>query len=472
MKPLKHLIIVFILSTLVYDARAAADVRGTPNFIIINCDNLGYGDIGCFGSKKHRTPHIDRMAALGMRLTSFYSTSAVCTPSRAALMTGCYPRRVNMHVGDRNGIVLFPVSRKGLHPDEVTIAEVLKVRGYATICIGKWHLGDQLEFLPTRQGFDEYFGIPYSDNMVGNKRAGWPPLPLMRNEEVVDAPTDRNTLTKRYTDEAIGFIQRNKDRPFFLYLPHAMPGSDRAPFASEAFRGKSANGLYGDSVEEIDWSTSEILRALERFDLNKRTLVIWTSDNGAYVDRGGSNAPLRGGLHDTTEGGFRMPCVAWWPGRIPEGTSSDEVTTMMDLLPTFAGLAGAQLPKDRVIDGKDIWPILAAKEGAKSPHEAFYYYYMSQLHAVRAGKWKLHLPLKNKLVRPGRRRSGERALYDLDNDIGEKNNVANDHPDVVQQLSALAEDARRELGDDGRGGIGQRPAAFVEKPTARRLRKE
>ncbi len=447
----------------------AADARKAPNFVIVNCDNLGYGDIGCFGSKKHRTPHIDRMAAEGMRLTSFYSTSAVCTPSRAALMTGCYPRRVNMHVGDNNGIVLFPVSRKGLHTDEVTIAEVLKTRGYATICIGKWHLGDQAEFLPTRQGFDEYFGIPYSDNMVGDKRPGWPPLPLMRNEKVVDAPTDRNTLTMRYTQEAIGFIERNKGRPFFLYLPHAMPGSDIAPFASKAFRGKSANGLYGDSVEEIDWSTGEILRALERLDLDTRTLVIWTSDNGAYLNRGGSNAPLRGGLHDTTEGGFRMPCIAWWPGQIPEGTSSDEVTTMMDLLPTFARLAGAELATARVIDGKDIWSILSAQEEAKSPHEAFYYYYMTQLHAVRAGKWKLHLPLEKKLVRPGRRRPGERALYDLDKDIGEKNNVAADHPDVVERLTALAEKARRELGDDRRQGIGQRPAAFVEKPTARKL---
>ena len=442
----------------------------SPNFVLINCDNLGYGDVGCFGSTKHRTPHVDRMAAEGIRLTSFYSASAVCTSSRAALLTGCYPRRVNMHVGHNNGVVLFPASPKGLHPDEVTIAEVLQKQGYATTCIGKWHLGDQPEFLPTRQGFDEYFGIPYSDNMVGGKRNGWPPLPLMRSEEVVDAPTDRNTLTMRYTHEAIDFIERNKGRPFFLYLPHAMPGSDTAPFASKAFRGRSANGLYGDSVEEIDWSTGEILGTLKRLNLDKRTLVVWTSDNGAYLNRGGSNAPLRGGLHDTTEGGFRMPCIAWWPGQIPVGATGDEMTTMMDLLPTFAKLAGADVPADRVIDGKDIWPILSGQKGATSPHEAFYYYYMTQLHAVRAGKWKLHLPLEKKLVRPRRRKPGELALYDVDSDIGEKNNVAADHPDVVKRITALAEKARRELGDDGREGTGQRPAAFVEKPTPRKVR--
>jgi arylsulfatase A len=468
---LQPLVVISILTAFAAGAPvpADADAPPRPNFILINCDNLGYGDIGCFGSKKHRTPHVDRMAAEGIRLTSFYSASAVCTPSRAALMTGCYPRRVNMHVGDNDGIVLFPMSRKGLHPDEVTIAEVLKKRGYATTCIGKWHLGDQPEFLPTRQGFDEYFGIPYSDNMVGNKRPGWPPLPLMRNEQVVEAPADRNTLTMRYTHEAVDFIERNEKRPFFLYLPHAMPGSDRAPFPGHAFQGKSANGPYGDSVEEIDWSTGEILGALKRLNLDERTLVIWTSDNGAYLDRGGGNAPLRGGLHDTTEGGFRMPCVARWPGKIPNGASSDEVTTMMDLLPTFALLAGGEPPTDRVIDGKDIWPILSGQKGAKSPHDAFYYYYMTQLHAVRAGKWKLHLPLDKKLVRPGRRRPAEIALYDLENDVGETRSLADRHPDVVSRLTRLAETARRELGDDGKSGTGQRPAAYVDNPTAQRL---
>ena len=464
-------LLVLAAAVLVATSSSAAEAE-RPNFILINCDNLGYGDIGCFGSKTHRTPHVDRMAAEGIRLTSFYSTSAVCTPSRAALMTGCYPRRVNMHVGDNNGIVLFPASRKGLHPDEVTVAEVLKGRGYATTCIGKWHLGDQPVFLPTRQGFDGYFGIPYSDNMVGGKRIGWPPLPLMRNEEVVEAPADRDTLTMRYTHETVDFIERNKDRPFFVYLPHAMPGSTKAPYASKAFQGKSANGRYGDSVEEIDWSTGEILTALERLNLDKRTLVIWTSDNGAYQNwakNEGSNLPLRGGLHDTTEGGFRMPCIAWWPGRVPAGAKSDEVSTMMDLLPTFARLAGGKPPPDRVIDGKDIWPILSGRKDAKSPHEAFFYYYMTQLHAVRAGKWKLHLPLEQKLIRSGRRRPGEVALHDLENDIAETTNLADKHPDVVKRLTQLAEAARRELGDDGKPGTGQRPAGFVEKPTAQRL---
>ena len=464
--------LVFATVIVIASVRADAGAPRRPNFVLINCDNLGYGDIGCFGSKKHRTPHVDRLAVEGMRLTSFYSTSAVCTPSRAALMTGCYPRRVNMHVGFKDRIVLMPVSPKGLHPDEVTVAELLQQRGYATTCIGKWHLGDQPEFLPTRQGFDEYFGIPYSDNMVGNKGRGWPPLPLMRNEVVVEAPADRDTLTKRYTQETVDFIERNKDRPFFVYLPHAMPGSTKAPYASRAFQGKSANGRYGDSVEEIDWSTGEILGALKQRNLDSRTLVIWTSDNGAYQNwsnNEGSNLPLRGGLHDTTEGGLRMPCVAWWPGKIPAGTTSDEVTTMMDLLPTFVQLAGGRLPSGRVIDGKDIFPILSGREGARSPHEAFYYYYMTQLHAVRAGKWKLHLPLEKKLIRPRRRRPGKLALYDLQNDVGETTNLAEKHPGVVERLTQLAERARLELGDDEHAGAGQRPAGFVEKPTARHL---
>ncbi|NOY00576.1 MAG: sulfatase [Verrucomicrobia bacterium] len=463
------MLLTVVLGSFCLSALHAADKaeQKKPNFIIINCDNVGYGDFACFGSKKHRTPRIDKMAAEGMRLTSFYATAAVCTPSRASLMTGCYPRRVNLHVDHNNGVVLFPISPKGLNPDEVTIAEVLKKQDYATICIGKWHLGDQLEFLPTRQGFDEYFGIPYSDNMVGNKGSGWPPLPLMRNEKVVDAPTDRNTLTKRYTEEAIDFIERNKDDPFFIYLPHAMPGSDEAPFASEDFLGKSANGRYGDSIEEIDWSTGEILDTLKRLNIDRQTLVILTSDNGAYLHTGGGNLPLRGGLYDTYEGGFRIPTIAWWPGRIKAGVSNDEVSSMMDLLPTFAGLAGQQLDGNRVIDGKDIWPILAGKEGAKSPHEAFYYYFMTQLHAVRSGKWKLHLPLQKKLIRPGVYKLGELALYDLDSDIGEKNNIAADHPNVVKRLKLLAERARRDLGDEGREGSGQRPAATVEKPTAR-----
>jgi arylsulfatase A-like enzyme len=446
-----------------------------PNFIVIFCDNLGYGDIGCFGSKKHRTPHLDRMAAEGMRLTSFYVTSGVCTPSRASLMTGCYPRRVNMHVDARGGVVLRPVSPKGLHPDEITIAEMLKARGYATACIGKWHLGDQPRFLPTRQGFDSYLGIPYSDDMVARKGRPWPPLPLMRNEKVIEAPVDRNTLTKRYTEEAIRFITANRNRPFFLYLPHAMPGSTRKPFASEKFRGKSANGSYGDSVEEIDWSTGEILAALKRLGLGEHTLVLWTSDNGAPRRNPpqGSNAPLRGWGYTTMEGAMRVPCVARWPGRVPAGTTCDELCTTMDLLPTFARLAGTRPPSDRIIDGRDIWPLLAGTKGARSPHEAFFYYYMAQLQAVRAGKWKLHLPLEAKWVSfGGRTRKSGAALYDLDADIGETTNLAGKHPEVVARLMALAEKAREDLGDINRKGKHQRPAGWVANPKPQVLSKE
>ena len=448
-------------------ARRMPKAKRATNFIVILCDNLGYGDVGCFGSKKHRTPHVDRMAREGMRLTSFYATSGVCTPSRASLMTGCYPRRVNMHTDGRGGAVLRPVSPKGLHGDEVTIAEVLKAAGYATACIGKWHLGDQPAFLPTRQGFDLYFGIPYSDDMTERKDRGWPPLPLMRNERVVEAPVDRNTLTRRYTREAVRFLEANRDRPFLLYLPHAMPGSTRAPFAGERFRGKSANGPYGDSVEELDFSTGEVLAALKRLGIDEHTLVVWTSDNGAPRRRPpqGSNAPLRGWGYTTAEGGMRVPCVVRWPGRIPPGRSCDELCTTMDLLPTFARLAGAALPDGRVIDGKDIWPLLSGRPGATSPHEAFYYYHMEQLQAVRSGRWKLYLPLERKQVTLGGRTQRAAAeLYDLDADIGERTNLAGKRPETVRRLTALAERARDDLGDVGRPGKGQRPAAFVKHP--------
>jgi len=454
-------------------AGSAERARRRPNFVVILCDNLGYGDVGCFGSTRHRTPHVDRMAREGICLTSFYATSGVCTPSRASLMTGCYPRRVNMHVDDRGGAVLRPVSRKGLHPDEVTIAEVLKGAGYATACIGKWHLGDQPAFLPTRQGFDLYLGIPYSDDMTERKDRGWPPLPLMRNERVIEAPVDRNTLTSRYTEEAVRFIEVNREKPFFLYLPHAMPGSTQAPFADKRFRGKSANGPYGDSVEELDWSTGKILASLERLGLDEDTLVVWTSDNGAPQRRPpqGSNAPLRGWGYTTAEGGMRVPCIVRRPGRIPAGGRCDEVCAMMDILPTFARLAGTAPPVDRVIDGKDIWPLLSGRSGAKSPHEAFFYYYMAQLQAVRSERWKLYLPLERKLISlSGKTKRAAAELYDLDSDIGETSNLADRYSDVVKRLTSLAEEVRKDLGDLGRPGKGQRAAAFVTDPVPQTLR--
>ncbi len=438
-----------------------------PNVIVFLCDNLGYGDIGCFGSRVHRTPNVDRLAAEGMRLTSFYAASGVCTPSRAALMTGCYPRRVGLHLTQPDGAVLRPVSPNGLHPDEVTMAEVLKAAGYATACIGKWHLGDQAEFLPTRQGFDEFFGIPYSDDMVENRERGWPPLPLMCGRQVINAPVNRNLLTQKYTQEAVKFITANRQRPFFLYLPQAMPGSTARPFASPRFQDRSANGPYGDSVEELDWSTGEILDALRDLQLNHRTLIVWTSDNGAPQRRPaqGSNRPLRGWGYTTWEGGMRVPCIVRWPGRIPAGANSDEIVSTMDLLPTLARLAGTVLPPDRIIDGRDVWPLLSGQPDARSPHAAFYYYFTDQLQAVRSGRWKLHLPLPAKRTNlAGGIAPAQAELYDLDADIGESNNVVAAHPDVVQRLTALAEAARDDLGDGPAPGKRQRPAGRVGHP--------
>lgn len=332
-----------------------------PNFVLVLADNLGYGDLGCYGNTRQRTPNLDAMAKAGMRFTDFYSASGVCTPSRASLMTGCYPRRVGLDYTEPDGLVLRPVSPNGLNPGEVTIAEILKGRGYATAAIGKWHLGDQPAFLPTRQGFDYYFGIPYSEDMVGGLKPGWPSLPLMEGERVVEAPVDRCSLTRRYTEKSVDFIIRRRDQPFFLYLPQALPGSVETPFPGERFRGKSANGPYGDAIEELDWSMGEILRALGRLGLESSTLVVWTSDNGA-VRRNppqGSNLPLGGWGYTTAEGGQRVPCLARWPGRVLAGAVCDALATSMDLLPTCARLAGAREPRDRIIDGKDIWPLLS-----------------------------------------------------------------------------------------------------------------
>ena len=318
--------------------------RSQPNFIVVYCDNLGYGDIEPFGSTLHRTPNLNRMAAEGRKFTHFCVTAGVCTPSRASLMTGCYPQRVGMHHNDRDGWVLRPVSPYGLHPDEVTIAEVLKQQGYATAIVGKWHLGDQPSFLPTRQGFDWFFGVPYSDDMTARvwqaDGSTWPPLPLMENERVIEAPCDRNGLTKRYTERAMQWIAEHKDEPFFLYFPQAMPGSTRTPFSSPDFKGKSNNGPWGDSIEELDWSIGVMLDQLEELGIADNTLVIWTSDNGAPINPDpddlsrGSNLPLHGRGYTTSEGAFRVPTIAWQPGKVPAGTVCSELATTMDLLPT------------------------------------------------------------------------------------------------------------------------------------------
>ena len=417
-----------------------------PNFIFVYADNLGYGDIACFGHSKHRTPHLDRMAAEGMKLTHFYSTSGVCTPSRASLMTGCYPRRVGLDFPAPDGAVLRPISPNGLHPDEITIAEVLKHAGYVTHMIGKWHLGDQSVFLPTRQGFDSWLGIPYSDNAHKREnRPHWPELPLMRNERVVVQPVDPDTLTKRYTEDAIRFLQEHAEaaNPFFLYMPQAMPGSTTAPAASPRFKGKSRNGPWGDSIEELDWSMGEILNELSKLGIEKSTLVIWTSDNGApkRAPVQGRNLPMGGWGYTTAEGGHRVPCIAYWPGKITAGSVCAELTSTIDMLSTFAHLAGGEVPKDRVIDGKNIWPLLAGESGAATPHEAFYYYYLDQLQCVRVGKWKLHLPLVNRFANLGRKvtQRSAAALYDVVADPGETDNLHDQHPGVVADLMTVAE---------------------------------
>jgi len=480
--PVKSCATLCGLLALVMPGRAAMHVGGVaaagalrPNIILILADNAGYGDLGCYGSKLHQTPSLDRMAAEGVRLTGFYSASGVCTPSRAALMTGCYPRRVNMHVSGSGGPVLRPSDSKGLNPAEVTIAKLLAGRGYATMCIGKWHLGDQPPFLPTPLGFAHFFGIPYSEDMVPSpQRPGFPPLPLMRDEKVIEAPADRDLLTKRYTEEAVRFITVNRERPFFLYLAEATPGSTAKAFVSPGFKGRSQNGPYGDSIEELDWSAGEILAALERLELEDQTLVIWTSDNGA-VRRNppqGSNAPLKGWGYDTSEGAMRMPCLVRWPGRVPAGRVGDELCTMMDWLPTLAVLAGGEPPRDRIIDGADIRPILFGEAGAVSHYDeaGFFYYMMGQLQAVRAGPWKLYLPLEKKIVNLQRQQEQSPVmLYNVRSDVGETKECSAEHPAVVARLTALAEKGRADLGDESREGRNQRPAGHVDEPKPQRL---
>lgn len=433
------------------------------------CDNLGYGDIGPYGSTLHRTPHLDRLASEGRKFTHFYAAANVCTPSRAGLMTGTYPRRLNLYQSVSRSSVLQPGESIGLNPAEITIAEVLKSVGYATMLIGKWHLGDQLPFLPTRQGFDQYWGVPYSDDMTPRAGTNWPPLPLLRNEVVIEAPVDRNELTRRETSEAIRFLSDNRSQPFFLLISHAMPGSTRASFSSPAFRGRSRNGPWGDAVEELDWSAGEILKALRRLKLDDNTVVIWTSDNPAprRDPPQGSNAPLSGYMNSPAEGGMRVPCLMRWPGRIPAGTVCEELATMMDLLPTVAFLAGATPPGPTVINGQNIWPLVAGTAGARTPHDAFFYYHFDQLQAVRSGPWKLFLALERQRAQPGapvKTAPVPARLFQVVEDPAETQNLATAHPEIVARLAGLAEPARREIGDLDIQGRGERPAGWVFNP--------
>jgi arylsulfatase len=476
---------VFLLVGLFAPAHAAEMPR--PNVVIIFCDDLGYGDIGCFGAQGYATPNLDRMAAEGVRLTRFYVAQAVCSASRAALLTGCYPNRIGIQGA------LGPRSEVGISDDETTLAEIARQRDYATGIFGKWHLGHHPRFLPVRHGFDEYFGLPYSNDMWPyhpgfahlppgeRERRGFPKLPMIENDQVVDAEVtadEQRQLTTQYTERAVRFIERNRERPFLLYVAHSMP---HVPlYVSDKHQGKTARGLFGDVIAEIDWSVGEILTALAKHGLDGRTLVIFTADNGpwlSYGDHCGSAGPLREGKGTSWEGGVREPFIARFPGQVPAGSVCNEPAMTIDLLPTIAGLIGAKLPQHK-IDGLDIWPLLAGQPGAKSPHEVLYFYYAdNELQAVMSGPMKLYLPHTYRTLagraggREGRpveyeQRTLERPeLYDVVADIGEQQNIADSHPEVVKRLLALAEEARSDLGDSltKRTGAGVRPVGRLER---------
>ena len=470
---MKRLLCLCLLAVLAPQA-LAADPPAKPNLVIILMDDMGYGDIAPFNAKtKNRTPNFERMAKEGMKLTSFYA-APVCTPSRAQLLTGCYAKRVSMPD------VLFPAAPIGLSAHEHTIAGLLKKEGYATLCVGKWHVGDQPEFLPTRRGFDHYFGLPYSNDMGGEwdgaedaplRIARKPPLPLVRDEKVIEQvkQRDQDRLTERYTDEAVQFIRDHKEGPFFLYLAHTAVHVPLHP--GDKYKGKSANGTYGDWVEEADASAGQVLDTLRELKLDKKTLVVFTSDNGPWLTQGkhgGEAGPLRGGKGGTFEGGVREPTIAWWPDQIAAGTTTDAVAGNIDLLPTFVKLAGGAVPADKKIDGADLSDLLLGR-AKEAPREAHFYFAGNELQAVRSGPWKL-------AVRPqsegtGRGRIGvpeankpyQPRLYNLDEDIGEAKDVAEAHPDVVKRLQDFAAKMDADLGV-AKVGPGVRKPGRVDKP--------
>jgi len=452
--------IVFTLLSLAFAALFAnvpvSSAASKPNFIVINIDDLGYADIGPFGSKRNKTPALDRMASEGCKLTSFYA-APVCSPSRAALMTGCYPKRA-LPISH----VLFPGNAMGLAPSEITVAELLKEAGYATAIVGKWHLGDQPEFLPNKQGFDLHFGLPYSNDMgpsedgvksdLGaplpkNSKGNQPPLPLLRNGEVVKRvlPDDQQSLVEIYTDEAVKFIEEHKSKPFFLYLPHNAVHFPLYP--GKKWVGKSGHGLYSDWVEEVDWSVGRVLDTIRAQGLSENTLVIFTSDNGGTPR--GVNDPLRGHKGSTWEGGIRVPMIAWWPTKIPANTSTDAICGMFDVLPTLASVAGAKLPTDRKIDGANIMHHLTGDSSVKPAHETFYYYKGMKLQAVRHQDWKLVIDQDKPANQKKAARPSAPMLFNLKSDIGESKDVAAEHPEIVAELQGLVAAMSTDLGLDG-----------------------
>ena len=494
--------IVCSASVQAQEGRPSSRAEQPPNIVLILADDLGYSDVGCFGARSFKTPNLDRMAREGVRLTSFYVAQPVCTASRAALLTGSYANRVGLFGA------LNHTSTTGIHADELLLPEVCKELGYATAIYGKWHLGHRPEFNPTRHGFDEFFGIPYSNDNgpLHPVIRDIPALPLMEGERIVETDPDQSQFTRRFTERSVEFIERNREKPFVLYVPHVMP---HVPiFASEKFRGRSGAGLYGDVIEELDWSVGEILKALKRHKVDERTLIIFASDNGPFLSYGehaGSARPLREGKLTVFEGGVRVPCIARWPGKIPAGSQCSELVTAMDLLPTIARRIGANLPEHK-IDGLDVWSLLTSQAvSKKSPRQTFYYYAGDELHAVRSGPWKLHLPHPYLTVaaEPGRggkpsnyeklkpasiklsglegiaSRHGYRVertgleLYNLEKDVGETTNVAVHHPEIVAQLLANAEAARSDLGDSltGRVGGNHRAAGKVDDETQQESRR-
>ena len=468
--------VVLLLLTQILSGSVVADESRPPNIVLLFVDDMGYADMGTQGAHQYgyRTPHLDQMAAEGTRFTNFLVAQPVCTASRAALMSGCYSNRVGM------AGALNHTSRSGIHLDEMLIPELLRKRGYATACYGKWHLGTLNELFPTRHGFDEWFGIPYSNDNgpLHPSVPGMPSLPLYDNDTVVELDPDQALFTRRFTDRAVKFIESNTDRPFFLYVPHVMP---HVPiFASDRFQGKSGGGLWGDVMEELDAGIGEVLNCINRNGLSENTLVIFASDNGPYSSYGehaGHAEPLRGGKLTCFEGGVRVPCIMRWPGRIPAGRVSDALVSSIDLLPTIAAVAGTSLPERR-IDGVNVWPMISG-DTEDSPRETFYYFSGRELHAVRYKNWKLHFPHEYLVVagEPGKNgkpsnwenmkplsitqsgirgiasRHGYRvesmgmALYDLSDDIAESRDVSSEHPDIVEKLKDLADRVRTDLGD-------------------------
>ena len=475
--------VVFLLAFLVIaSARAAPSL---PNIVIIFTDDQGYADVGVFGAKGFTTPNLDRMAAEGRKFTNFHVSQPVCSASRTALLTGCYSNRLGIHGA------LGPRDPRGIADTEMTLAQLLKQKGYATGIAGKWHLVRAPQFLPTHHGFDEYFGLPYSNDMwprhPETKPGAYPTLPLIEGDKVVKEEVtheDQAQLTTWYTERAVKFIDANRERPFFLYVAHNMP---HVPLhVSDKFKGKSERGLYGDVIEEIDWSVGEILAALKRNGLDENTWVIFTSDNGPWLNYGehaGSAAPLREGKGTCWEGGTREPCIMRWPGKIPAGTTCGDMLMTIDLFPTMAKLTGAEPPGHK-IDGLDVWPIIAGESGAKNPHDAYFFYFeTNQLQAVLSGdgRWKLQLPHTYRTlggkpggkdgapVKYGQRKLKQAELYDLENDVSETANVAGKNPGIVKRLEAFAEKAREDLGDalTKRKGAGARePGRIPTEPGA------